>query len=55
VQPEFGVVVNADDSVVQRPIPHGARAWMARRARLLAVVRVHRTRSYDSRVRRCSV
>jgi hypothetical protein len=25
---------------------------MARRARLLAVVRVHRTRSYDSRLRR---
>src|SRR5215218_1381694 len=52
VQPEFGVVVDAGNSVFQRPIPHRARAWMARRARLLAVVRVHRTRSYDSRVRR---
>src|SRR4029450_2501506 len=36
VQPEFGVVVDARDSVFQRPIPHGTRAWMARRARLLA-------------------
>jgi hypothetical protein len=26
MQPEFGVVVDADDSVFQRPIPHGARA-----------------------------
>ena len=52
MQLEFGVVVDAGDSVFQRPVPHGARTWMAPRARLLAVVRVHRTRSYDSRVRR---
>ena len=52
VQPEFGVVVDAGDSVFQRPIPHGARARKARGPRLLAVVRVHRTRSYDSRGRR---
>jgi hypothetical protein len=52
VQPELGVVVDAGDSVLQRPIPHGARAWMARPARLLAVVRVHRTGSYDSRLER---
>jgi hypothetical protein len=47
VQPELGVVVDMGDSVFQRPIPHGARAWMARRARLPAVVRVHGTGSYD--------
>ena len=47
MQLEFGVVVDTGDSVFQRPIPHGARSWMARRARLLAVGRVHRTRSYD--------
>src|SRR5215218_2475538 len=52
VQLEFGVVVDTGDSVFQRPIPHRARAWMARRARLLAVVPIHRTRSYDRRVRR---
>jgi hypothetical protein len=52
VQLELGVVVDADDLVVHRPIPHGVRAWMARRARLPAVVRVHGTRSYDHRRQR---
>src|SRR4029453_12120553 len=52
VQPEFGVVVDAGYTLFQGPIPQGARPWMARRARLLAVVRVHRARSYDSRLRR---
>jgi hypothetical protein len=52
VQPQFGVVVDAGDPVLQRPIPHRARARTAPGARLLAVVRVHRTRSYDSQTRR---
>ena len=37
---------------VPKADPARGPAWIARRARLLAVVRVHRTRSYDSRVRR---
>jgi hypothetical protein len=45
VQPQFGVVVDAGAPVFRRPIPYRARAWMAPGAWLLAVVRVHRTRS----------